>query len=90
MDPSPAWNRKLILARGGESLLAGTWTTSSSTTVNFIGADLLPPSPQACSIAAVQANRIAVATRSKYKFRLDGVKATSSSSCSPGFPPDSD
>jgi hypothetical protein len=56
MDPSPAWNRKLILARGGESLLAGTWTTSSSTTANFIGADLLPPSPQACSIAAVQAN----------------------------------
>src|SRR5690348_14396461 len=86
-DPSPAWNRKLILARGGKSLLAGIWTTSSRTTANFIDAE---PSSQACRIAVAQANRIALIARSKYNWRSQDIKATSISPCNPGSPRDPD
>src|SRR5438093_13173793 len=64
-EPSAEWNRKLILARGGVSLLAGILTTSSNITANFIGSELVAPSPQPCNITGKQDNRMALAAESK-------------------------
>src|ERR1022692_168441 len=44
-EPSAAWNMKLILARGGVSLVAGSVTTSSNTTANFIDARVFASDP---------------------------------------------